>query len=1238
MALALDISTSNYPKPQKAPGRINVQPTLKVGAVNDKYEQEANSVADKVIQWNGPQEPSVSSTPPNPIQMAPLLEEGIQMSTEEEEMVQMMPGGESLFMGTGAEEEETIKMKPIVQSNAGGMQLNSNTSSQILAKKGGGSSLPKSVGTEMGYKIGADFSGVRVHNDSTAASISDQIGAKAFTHGNDVFFNQGQFQPHTNEGKHLIAHELTHTVQQGAVVRMSPQQPISQTEPKVQRLPWAAREGLARFSNFIPGYGLMTLIIGYDPIAGRNVERNGPNLLQGLLGLIPVFGTLLFNKLSELNIIENAFSWVQAEMSSLNLSAARLDSTLQQAWDEMSILSGWDANIRILERTFGQLFRDIVSFAGRVKDKVFELIKDALMAGLRLLADRFPGYPLLTKLLGSDPLTGEEVTSTTAEKIEDFLILIGKEKELEKMKEEGTLQETAAWIDTELANLNFSFAEIKSLFESAWNAFSLDDLRNPLVAFTRTIAIFEPFTTRVFVLAVNVAIKVLEIIKKALMSQLSEFAREQQGFHLMTVILGQDPFTDEVVERNPENVIRGFMGLLPGGEEQFQQMKQTGAIEQTTSRIDAAVEELGFTVQYIVGLFIGLWDSFTIDDVFNPFGAFVRIIETLSSPILRLFDFIVRIVRIIVEVLLVIMNFPIDTINSIIANAAQAFEDIKNDPIGFIKNLLRAVKQGFVQFFENILNHLLGGLRDWLFGELATAGIDPPTDMSFQSILDFVLNVLGITMENIWSRLALKIGQERVDQIRGALDRLSGIWTFIKDVWERGPIAIWEYVQEQLSNLWNMVVEQVKNWTITRIIQQVTARILSMLDPSGIMAVVNSFIAFYRAVQSFIEKLRAMLEIVNSFVAGVANIARGSIGDAANYLENAMARAIPVIIGFLANQVGLRGLGEKVGEMIEALREKVNAAIDWLIDKALSAGGALMQMGRDAADSILGWLGFRKRFTLANGEQHEVFFQDESEEADIMVASRDPKTLKKILADKEWNGKSISSNYLKKLQAHSKKIDENRHGQGINKGEIIKEEFGKIVDILQKIGGVPIPSTTIPEKNTIGSGKYLMGAHLNATTLSLDPGGYAGSEPSIKTGLGEVLKAKYPNYIVEGHLLNHKLHGPGNTGWNLTPISKKTNSNMNKILERKAKNAVLSEGSIVQYEVEVRYKNTLDESKVELEPEKYIADKLILKLKELEYGEDGEWKSKPEADQPGWAKEASKEIPHDTSTIPNFEE
>ena len=1215
-----------------------VQPALKVGKPGDKFEQEAESVANQVMMM-----PANSQT----AMMSPLSD-GIQMQVEEEEEeLQMMPISSTISMVSRQEEEEEVKLsteeeeevqlsseeeeEQIQLFGEGGGTVSSDVSSQIIQSKGSGQNLPSPIQAEMGQKIGADFSTVKIHTGPDAAQMSSQLGAKAFTHGNDIYFNEGNFQPGTSEGKHLLAHELTHTVQQGAAVRRSPEMSVSEAEPQVQRLPWAVREGLSRFASYIPGYSLLTVIIGYDPLAGRTVARNATNLLGGLLGLIPVFGTLLFTKLSELGIIDSAFAWVQSEMAALDLSSNRLERTLESAWDQVSIRNSWDENMAVLDRTFGQLYRDIVSFAGRVKDKIFELIKEALMTGLKALAESTPGYPLLTKLLGRDPLTGEEVISTTAEKIEAFLTLIGKEQELERMRAEGTIQETADWIDAELAALNFSFEEVRLLFETAWNAFSLDDLRDPLGAFQRTVGIFTPFLTRVFTFAANVAVKVLEFIKNALLAQLSAYAREQQGFHLITVILGKDPFTQEEVPRTTENIIRGFMGLMPGGEEQFQQMKETGAIEQTVARIEAAVATLNFTWEYITGLFMTLWNSFTIQDVFTPIQAFVRIVQTLASPIQRLFAFVVTIVKILVEVLLVVMNFPIETVQQIIANAMSAFEDIKRDPIGFLKNLLRAVKQGFVQFFENIVTHLLGGLRDWLFGELASAGITPPADLSFQSILGFVLEVLGLTMENIWQRLALKIGEERVAQIRGAIDTLTGIWTFIKDVWERGPVAIWEYIQEKISDLWSIVLSQIQNWIMTRIIEQVTVKLLGMLDPTGIMAVVNSFIAFYRAVQSFIEKLREMLEIVNSFVAGVANIARGSIADAANYLENALARAIPVAIGFLANQVGLRGLGTRIGEMIASLREKINGAIDWLIDKALSVGGAILQAGRNAADTVLGWLGFRKKFTLPNGEKHEAYFENNTPQAKIIVASEDPKTLQQIIAEKKWNGIPIPNEELTEIKGHAKTIDDNREQQGVEKGKTIKTAFEKIVEILNKIGGPKLPDTKLIKNEKATGGGMEMGKHVIISPLSLHPGGLAGSQPTYTTGLGSLLKLNYPNYIVEGHLLNHKLHGPGNVSWNLTPIAKATNSEMNVEFEKFAKKHILGSGKVVHYEVKVNYPKNLSNS-AKSDPDGYVADSLEFKLEELTY-DGSKWKT---ADNQPSDWNIPESITHKKNSIPGF--
>ncbi|MET0132074.1 MAG: DUF4157 domain-containing protein [Kibdelosporangium sp.] len=87
---------------------------------------------------------------------------------------------------------------------------------QIRAKLGGGSPLPAQLRSQMETGLGQSLGNVRLHTDATAANLSNQLNARAFTTGNDVFFNSGAYNPATPEGYSTLAHELTHTVQQSS--------------------------------------------------------------------------------------------------------------------------------------------------------------------------------------------------------------------------------------------------------------------------------------------------------------------------------------------------------------------------------------------------------------------------------------------------------------------------------------------------------------------------------------------------------------------------------------------------------------------------------------------------------------------------------------------------------------------------------------------------------------------------------------------------------------------------------------------------------------------------------------------------------------------------------------------------------------------------------------------------------------------------------------------------------------
>lgn len=109
------------------------------------------------------------------------------------------------------------------QATAGSLQEGGSVSSKASGAAtgsvhdlGSGEPLDPAMRASFEPDFGADFSGVRVHSDEKAARSARDLNARAFTVGSDVVFAEGEYQPHTSAGKHLLAHELAHVVQQGA--------------------------------------------------------------------------------------------------------------------------------------------------------------------------------------------------------------------------------------------------------------------------------------------------------------------------------------------------------------------------------------------------------------------------------------------------------------------------------------------------------------------------------------------------------------------------------------------------------------------------------------------------------------------------------------------------------------------------------------------------------------------------------------------------------------------------------------------------------------------------------------------------------------------------------------------------------------------------------------------------------------------------------------------------------------
>ena len=368
------------------------------------------------------------------------------------------------------------------------------------------------------------------------------------------------------------------------------------------------------------------------------------------------------------------------------------------------------------------------------------------------------------------------------------------------------------------------------------------------------------------------------------------------------------------------------------------------------------------------------------------------------------------------EIIEILRKFR-DRVMGMLKKAAATIDLIVSDPIGFLKNLLAAIKQGLSQFVNNIWEHLKAGFMGWLFGALGGIGIKLPTDFSLPSILSLVLQVLGLTPERIRARVVKFIGERNMAMI-------EGVWAAVKLLIDGGPAALWEKIKEYLGNLKDMLIEAVQEWVVTKIIQSAVTKLVTMFNPAG--AIIQAIIAIYNTVMFFIERINQILEFVEAVVNSVDKIARGAIGDAAGWIEKALARTIPLIISFLARLLGLGGISEKVKSFIERLQTKVENAIDKVIEKILGGikkiAGAVVGAGKAAVASVFEW--WKKKMKVGKGkETHTLYFEGDENNAELYIQSS-PRRLASYITGLRGDPNYKGAAQVKIMDRIDKRIDD----------------------------------------------------------------------------------------------------------------------------------------------------------------------------------------------------------------------
>ncbi len=536
-----------------------------------------------------------------------------------------------------------------------------------------------------------------------------------------------------------------------------------------------------------------------------------------------------------------------------------------------------------------------------------------------------------------------------------------------------------------------------------------------------------------------------------------------------------------------------------------------------------------------------------------------------------------------------LLNVPPELVTNLIRNAARATREILSDPVGFLGNVLLAMKLGLTQFVDHLGTHLLDGAVNWLLSGVRgpRINIPDPFTINLHNVLDLVCQVLNLTMEVVFERIEARQGREVADRVRRMIAAGAVALEWLTILVRDGPAALWEHLRGQLNDLWDRLLNTVVDFLIGRIVQQATLWVARVAATGGLGVIIDALKAVYDALQVMAQYLRQMLEVANSVCEGLVDIAHGVLGRAADMVENAAVRVLPIMIAFLARTLGIGDLPDMIGEAIQGLRDRVVSAIDNLIDRTFRAIDWARSTARRAIDAVLNWWNAEEEIHADDGQRHHIYLEGERENPHLRVAS-DPMDGAAAIAAINQNttlSAADKARYISQATAEKNEIEASvRRLQVLNPreapGNSPEDEARKTQQIRDENSNLRAHLRTLAtllESSLFSSIPWtaIDDTHINpgfsasqSTTMAADPltnKGTDGSEPENGTqqpkGWEELQDAGFTTgglRYVQMHLINHRFGGQGKKN-NLVPGSTQNNRDHLRSVENPIKDLVGNE-------------------------------------------------------------------------------
>ncbi len=334
---------------------------------------------------------------------------------------------------------------------------------------------------------------------------------------------------------------------------------------------------------------------------------------------------------------------------------------------------------------------------------------------------------------------------------------------------------------------------------------------------------------------------------------------------------------------------------------------------------------------------------------------------------------------------------------SLLGINTEALDHIINDPVGFFKNLVQAIKGGLKQFVQNIKQHLMQGVAGWLFGTL-NIEIDASEGLSFKTIMKVVFAVLKMNYATVRKRAFLQMNakekviykkiekgidpeaearvkeqeaaarkkakeeaKQRKEMAKAAKQNMAKvpkvaavkpiqkaeeadkneqpkgffkeIVSLVADVATNGPGALIPRIMEYVGDMRSTILGAIIAWLRNTIIVKAIQKLVLMFNPVG--AIVQVIQAIIKIVTFIRERWDQIVSFCQAVMQSITDIAFGRLSKAKNGVEDSLAKVIPIAIGFLAKLIGISGLGRKIKKIIKKFQLKVVKAIDKVVKKVL---------------------------------------------------------------------------------------------------------------------------------------------------------------------------------------------------------------------------------------------------------------------------------------------------------------